>query len=89
MENQDLKINSEISPEALCAHVVAYKFLGVNRDMAIKCMQEIALRKAKGDEFDYDGFISSEIEKLPKPQDIDHKGLLSVFTSSFSGLVKK
>jgi len=88
-KNQDLKIDSSISSEALCAHVVVYKFLGINRDMAVKCMQEIALRKSNGDSFDYDGFISSEISKLPKPQEINHNSLLSVFNSNFFNLGKK
>jgi hypothetical protein len=88
-EEQDLKIDSNISSETLCAHIVAYKFLGVNRQMAIKCMQEIALRKNKGDVFDYDGFINEELRKLPKPTNMDHKSLLSVFSSTFSSLSKK
>lgn len=90
MEQKELNETiSSMSSQALAAHIVAYKFLGINRNIALACMQEIANRKNQGDQFDYDDFIAQELEKLPKPQTMDHNSILSIFKTDFSKMVKK
>lgn len=51
----------------LAARVVAYRLLKVNKELAIKCMEELALREKNGDNFNYNEYIKIELEKSPKP----------------------
>lgn len=64
MTDIDIK---NFSSKALAAHVVVYRLLGLNKDLATKCMIELSNRKAAGDEFDYDAYITDELKKSPKP----------------------
>lgn len=77
MENEE-EIISKMTSEALAANVVAYRSLSLNKNFAKKCMTELAKRKLKGDEFDYEKFISEELNKLPKPQNTDYNNLFSI-----------
>lgn len=56
------------SSEGLAAIVVAYRVFGVCKDEARQAMSELLRRKEiHNDNFEYEQFISSELEKLPKP----------------------
>ena len=55
----------------LAAYVVIYKSLGMDKDFAILCMEELAKRRAEGENFDYEGFIEREVAKIPKIETID------------------
>ena len=57
---------NEISNEVLAAQVVAYRALGVQKNLAIIAMDKIKKRKNAGDVFDFDSFITSELNKIPK-----------------------
>jgi hypothetical protein len=63
---EKIKLIPEMSVQALASHIVLYKSLGLFRDFAIKCMEELAKRKANGETFDYDSFIKEELNKIPK-----------------------
>lgn len=63
------KLIPNMSMEALAANVVVYKSLGLHKDFAIKCMEELAIRRSKGDTFDYDKFIEDELKKIPNFKD--------------------
>ena len=61
MNLQDL---STINSKILAAQVVAYKLLGINKKLSLQCMQELHLRRTKGDDFDYESFIENQIESI-------------------------
>jgi hypothetical protein len=63
------KLIPSMSMDALAANVVVYKALGLYKDFAIKCMEELARRKNQGDTFDYEKFIEEELKKIPNFKD--------------------
>ena len=65
MENSDY-IKSASSKE-LAARIVVHRLLGINKDLAIKCMEELLLRESNGDSFDFKSYIKQEFENSPKP----------------------
>lgn len=67
--------------EALAAHVVLYKSMGLFRESAVCCMAELQRRRVLGEEFDFESFIENELKKLPKVQPLDFgliRGLMSM-----------
>lgn len=71
----------EINSQALAAHIVAYKSLGINKDFAIQCMAELGKRRAAGDDFDFEKFIEDELAKIPKLKDINYQNILNNINS--------
>ena len=53
-------------PEHLCDVVIAFQYLGLAKQNALECMQELARRRTDGDQFDFEKYISEEMNKLPK-----------------------
>lgn len=81
----DLKSNSN---ESLCAQVVAYRAFKINKDIAEKCMEELIRRKNEGSTFDYDSFIESELNKLPKPTSGNLENIFSILTNTSKDFIK-
>jgi hypothetical protein len=50
----------------LCEIIVAHRYLGIMKDEAILCMQELARRRGLGDDFQFEEYIKALQEKLPK-----------------------
>jgi hypothetical protein len=50
----------------LCEIIVANRYLGIMKDEAILCMQELARRRGLGDDFEFEKYIVALQEKLPK-----------------------
>lgn len=87
---QQCLIINQGSSEALAAHVILYKSLGLNKKIAIICMLELARRRLLGEEFDYENFIDTELKKIPTVQPLNinaFRGLLNV--QQLSNLIKK
>jgi hypothetical protein len=74
--------------EALASHVVVYKTLGIDRELAQVCMKELARRRTLGEDFDYEQFIEDKIKEIPKMQGLDLTSLganMAVFKKSILG----
>lgn len=69
-----------ISSESLCAQIVAYRTLGMGKEIAAKCMIELATRRTKGDDFNFEKFIDDEVAKIPKIPAFDFKQLTGNFS---------
>lgn len=82
---EDLKKSDS---KTLSAYVVLYKSLGINRELAIECMKELALRRTNGDEFDYELFIQEELDKIPKPKNVDYKQIFQSVESNLKSFAK-
>ena len=68
----------DAAQEDLAAYVVVYRTLGINKQLAIDCMIELANRKITGSDFDYEKFIDDEVKKIPKINTDDkHSKVLS------------
>ena len=83
------KLIPSMSSKALASHVIAYRSLGLFRDFALKCLQELAIRKSNGDEFDYDSFIKEELDKMPKSGLENYGSIFSIFKNISSTYVNK
>jgi len=57
----------DIESKALAAHVVVYRLLGINKELAISCMEELSERKHKGDEFEFEKYIEDQLKDMPSP----------------------
>ncbi len=51
--------------KTLAAIVVSYRALGMHKEAAIAAMEELARRKAAGDEFDYEAWIKEKLKEVP------------------------
>lgn len=72
MDNYDYKDLTDfriklgtVVPTKLCEIIVANRYLGIMKDEAILCMQELARRRALGDEFEFEKYVEDLQEKLP------------------------
>ena len=48
----------------LAAVVVVYRAFKINKELSIKCMEELLRREREKDEFDYESFINDELIKI-------------------------
>lgn len=57
---------NKLTSEALAAMIVAYRSLGLFKDEAKQAMSELAKRKDQGDDFDFELFIKTKLNEVPK-----------------------
>jgi hypothetical protein len=55
----------DLSAQELCDVVVAFRYLGVFRERAVQCMEELARRRTIGDTFDFEKYIEETVKNLP------------------------
>lgn len=65
-ESETIKNISTFASEKLGDIVVMYQYLGLYPDLSIAAMKELALRREKGEVFDYENYITLNLNKLPK-----------------------
>lgn len=51
--------------EKLCEMIVADRYLGISPETTVMCMEELATRRAAGDTFDFEKYITDSQAKLP------------------------
>lgn len=56
----------QVPSEVLAAHVVAYRSLKINKELAISAMVELATRRENGSEFDYESYIDEKLKIIEK-----------------------
>ncbi len=77
-EDYDEKIDDSESPEPitkdkllsfdnkkLCAIIVSSRYLSINKELSILCMEELANRRVNGDNFNYEDYIEQKSKTLP------------------------
>jgi hypothetical protein len=57
---------SNYSSNKLCEIIVCYRYLKINKNLSIICMEELSKRRLNGDSFLFEEFIDTEYNKLPK-----------------------
>ena len=69
LSDEELKnICSKSSNEVLAAHVVVYRHLGIQKQTAIICMEELSFRKNNGSDFNYEEYINEQLKQMPPIQ---------------------
>lgn len=75
---------------AMATFVVLYRSLGMFKQLAVVCMAELARRRNLGEEFDYETYIETELNKVPKIPNMNLdsvRGLLNI--QALAKMVKK
>ena len=49
----------------LCDMIIVDRYLGFQQKIAPICMEELAIRRANGDDFQFEEYIEKEYKKLP------------------------
>jgi hypothetical protein len=70
--------------EDLAAQIVAYRALGINKDVALKCMEELSNRRKNGDDFNFEEYIELELKKITKIPDSNISNLGNTVNSVFN-----
>lgn len=50
----------------LCEIIVCNRYINYNKNLAIKCMEELSKRRQGGDDFDFESYIEKSLSELPK-----------------------
>lgn len=78
-----------VNVEDLAARVVAYRALGINRELATQCMVELARRRAAGENFDYEDFIAKELAKIPQSSKPNSAPMVEQSMKMIAGFLKR
>lgn len=68
IEFNDNEVKSNLinySSERLCDVIITYRYFGLNKDLSISAMEELAKRRSSGDEFLYENYIDKNLKELP------------------------
>jgi hypothetical protein len=63
------KIKSKLDTyksEVLCEMITCNRYFKMNNDLTVICMEELSRRREKGDLFNFEDFIESSLNDLPK-----------------------
>lgn len=64
--------------EKLCAIIITYKYFNNHFDVIKVCMEELSNRRKAGSNFQFEEYIQTEFNKLPKlDMKMDIKNILS------------
>lgn len=84
---KDLISNKEIidkiptfTSKKLCEIIVCERYFGFCKDIAIKCMDELSIRRQNGDDFEFENHIDEYYKSLPQI-DINMPDIRSLLSS--------
>jgi len=73
ISDEDIK---QATSSALINYTAAYRLFKYNKSLAVKCMKELTIRRAGGDELNYEELIDEKVnkwkEKLPKASTLNN-----------------
>jgi hypothetical protein len=55
----------KFSSEKLCEMIVCDRYFGMDQQISIMCMQELATRRIQGDVFPFETYIDQSLAQLP------------------------
>jgi len=56
---------SKYDSKKLCDIIICYRYLSLNKDLSILCMEELGKRRIIGDNFDFENYIDKSQKDLP------------------------
>jgi hypothetical protein len=65
IEKIKLKLPSYTN-EKLCEIIVCDRYFGCFKEMAVICMEELAVRRSNGNDFKFEDYIEKALSTLPK-----------------------
>jgi hypothetical protein len=65
IDDANIEDVTQFSTQKLCDIIVCYRYLGLNKDLSIKCMAELGVRRAKGENFDFEFYIDNALKDMP------------------------
>jgi hypothetical protein len=68
VEDEAIKNIANFTSEKLADMIVMNRYLSLYGELSTAAMQELASRREGGDTFDYETYITTNLEKLPKFQ---------------------
>lgn len=74
--------------EKLCEMIVADRYFGINKEISVMCMQELAARRIAGDNFAFEQYIEESYAKLP-PLNFDIPDLRGTLQQAINMRAKK
>ncbi len=51
--------------EKLADLIIAYRYIGLYKDLSISAMEELSKRRSAGDPFEFESYIDKEMKELP------------------------
>ena len=67
LDFDDIKKNMDKhTTKSLCDIIVCDRYISFNKDLRVLCMEELAKRRLNGDEFQYEEYIETTLNELPK-----------------------
>lgn len=73
--------------QKLCEMIVCGRYIGFYPEISVLCMEELAMRRDSGDEFDFETYIDTAYNSLPK-LDFNVPDLRSVLSTLVSAAQK-
>lgn len=77
----------EYTSQKICSMIICDRYLGIDENLAIACMEELGKRRSLGDDFDFESYIDEKLNELPK-LDFSMPDLRSMLGSMISGVNK-
>ena len=74
---------NKFSSQKLCEMIACVRYFGMNTDLSVICMEELAARRLAGDTFSFEEVISKCYNELP-PLNLDSPDLRTVL----KGIIK-
>lgn len=65
-EDQAIQNINTFTSQKLTDIIVMYRYLGLYSNLSTAAMQELSHRREQGQEFDYEGEITAQLNQLPK-----------------------
>ena len=65
-EEEILEKLLELNAFKLADIIVAYRYLGVCKNLNVPCMEELARRRIAGDTWDFEKYIEEQLADMPK-----------------------
>ena len=56
----------QYSSVKLCEMIVCNRYFGINQEITVFCMEELAKRRINGDDFNFEKFIEDSNKELPE-----------------------
>lgn len=70
MANVSIESTSQNVPtydsKKLCEIIVCSRYFGNYKELSISCMEELSKRRIRGDDFDFETYIETSFNELPK-----------------------
>lgn len=80
------KLNN-LSDERLCEIIIVDRYISINKELSLACMQELSNRRLNGNNFNFEEYIEEKFKELPKFESV-FPNLSSTLNELVTGLKK-